>query len=65
LAIQLGSAGGAVGEEIIVAQEQERVALLKRILDDPGFSGEAKKRATGSVKDEKKNDQKKKADETA
>ena len=65
LAIQLGGAGGPVGKKIIVAEEQKRVRLLERILDDPGFAGQPKQRAPGSIKYETKNDQEKQADQTA
>jgi hypothetical protein len=38
---------------------------LERILDDPGFASQPKERAPGGIKEETKNDQKKKTDQTA
>jgi len=38
-----------VNNRSAVAEEQERVRLLERILDNPGFTSEAKQRAPGGV----------------
>ena len=40
MAEQFRGAGGAVGEEIVVAEEDDGVGLFQGIFYDPGFAGE-------------------------
>jgi hypothetical protein len=65
LTIQLRGSSGAIGKKIVVAEEQNGVRLLERILGDPGFAGQTKQRAPGGIKYETKNDEEKKADQTS
>jgi len=49
LAVELGGVGGAVGVEVVTAENDDGVGVLGGLIDDPGFGRETHDGAAGEV----------------